>query len=197
MTNYGYTRVSTDKQDLQTQEAMILERCPDAIIHGEKTSGASQKPVLMSLIDVLKKGDTLYLYSFDRLSRRTSEAHNMMEDLVDRGVHIVSLTQNIDTTTDEGELQFTVLVGLSHYERKLISRRTKHKLAQMKARGEKLGRPCKERFTDAMAQFVLKEQKRKGQTWQSVTDRLNKIHGTSFKVQNVKVYAGRFKKRTA
>lgn len=121
----------------------------------------------------------------------------MMEDLVDRGVHIVSLTQNIDTTTDEGELQFTVLVGLSHYERKLISRRTKHKLAQMKARGEKLGRPCKERFTDAMAQFVLKEQKRKGQTWQSVTDRLNKIHGTSFKVQNVKVYAGRFKKRTA
>lgn len=170
--NYGYTRVSTGEQDLETQVNLIKKTCPDAMIYGEKTGGASEKPVLGSLIDEMKKGDTLYLYAFDRLSRSSKEALELISSFMERGIRIVSLTQDIDTRTPQGELMFTIYAGLSQYERKLIGQRTKAKLALLKEQGVILGRPRKTTDTDALKNYVLEIIDEANWDWKVVSNRV-------------------------
>lgn len=63
-------------------------------------------------------------------------------DEIDRdGIAFLSLTQNIDTRTPEGRKWYIDTASWAEYERAMISRRTKLKMADAKRRGVKLGRP--------------------------------------------------------
>jgi DNA invertase Pin-like site-specific DNA recombinase len=60
------------------------------------------------------------------------------------GANIKSLKESwIDTTTPQGKLLFTIMAGLSQFERDLISQRTKEGLESARARGRVGGRPKK------------------------------------------------------
>ena len=60
------------------------------------------------------------------------------------GANIKSLKETwIDTTTPAGKLMFTLMAGLSQFERDLISQRTKEGLAAARARGRHGGRKPK------------------------------------------------------
>ncbi len=60
-----------------------------------------------------------------------------------RGVEFQSLTQSIDTRTPEGRKWFIDTASWAEYERAIISRRTKERLAYAKSQGQRLGRPFK------------------------------------------------------
>jgi hypothetical protein len=62
------------------------------------------------------------------------------EELHRFGAGCVFLEQNIDTTTDNGKLMFTIYAGMAEYERTQILRRTRNGRAQ-KAREGKASRP--------------------------------------------------------
>ena len=53
----------------------------------------------------------------------------------------MSLEEKIDTSSAAGELIFHVFGAIAHFERRLISERTKDGLKAAKLRGTKLGRP--------------------------------------------------------
>ena len=55
--------------------------------------------------DVLRKGDVLVVWKLDRLARSLKKLIATAEDLEQRDIGLVSLTENIDTTTpvDGGE----------------------------------------------------------------------------------------------
>ena len=57
------------------------------------------------------------------------------------GVHLVSLKENLDTTTATGKLMLTMLSALSQFERDLIAERTVDGLKAARARGRHGGRP--------------------------------------------------------
>ena len=57
------------------------------------------------------------------------------------GVHLVSLKENLDTTTATGKLMLTMLSALSQFERDLIAERTVDGLKAARARGRCGGRP--------------------------------------------------------
>ena len=64
-----------------------------------------------------------------------------MNDLKSRGVAFRSLTEQMDTTTPQGEFLFHVFGALAQFERSLTQERVKAGIAAAKRRGRRGGRP--------------------------------------------------------
>lgn len=61
-----------------------------------------------------------------------------MNRLNDRGIHLLSISDNINTTTPNGRCFFTIMSAIAELESDMISKRTKDALKQT---DKKLGRP--------------------------------------------------------
>jgi DNA invertase Pin-like site-specific DNA recombinase len=61
-------------------------------------------------------------------------------ELRERGVEFVSLTEAIDTTTPMGSFIFHLTAALAEFERSIIRERTRAGLASARERGRKGGR---------------------------------------------------------
>lgn len=140
----GYARVSTDKQTLyQYTDALEAAGC-DLIFTDEATSAvASHRPGLMEARAALRPGDTFVVLAIDRAFRSTIEGLLFLEGLHREGIDFQSIYQQMDTLTPEGRRNFTYSVADAEYERAVISRRTRDKMAAAKKRGIHLGRPYK------------------------------------------------------
>ncbi len=111
-------------------------------IYEEKMTGTkASRPVLDSMLAALRAGDTLVIESFSRLSRSTRDLLEVVERLKGMGVNLVSLKEQLDTTTATGKMMLTVLYALSQFERDIIAERTVEGLKAAKARGRQGGRP--------------------------------------------------------
>src|SRR6266699_1035526 len=144
MTTYGYERVSTNDQDLGSQEAeLVAAGC--AKVFKEKVSGATtDRAVLAKLIRRLEPGDVVIVTRLDRLARSTRDLLNILATIGEHEAGFRSLKDTwADTTTPHGRLMLTVLGGLAEFERELIRARTGDGRARAKARGVKFGRPAK------------------------------------------------------
>ncbi|MFC1495969.1 recombinase family protein [Candidatus Margulisiibacteriota bacterium] len=102
-----------------------------------------------------RKINVVVIWKLDRLSRSLIELVTTMEFFREYGVKFVSYSQPLDTSTSTGKLLFHVFSMIAEFERSLISERTKLKLALLKEKGVKLGRPIK---TDAKAVCNLLEE---------------------------------------
>ncbi len=139
----GYARVSTDDQNLDLQlNALRKAEVPDTQIFMEHVSGAAHKrPQLEKALKNLRRGDVFVVWKLDRLSRSLPELVEMSASFKERGVQLKSLTEGIDTTTPMGELFFHIMAALAHFERALISERTKAGIEAAKERGTWRSRP--------------------------------------------------------
>ena len=139
---YGYARVSTNGQDLGSQEAELMAAgC--AKVFKEKVSGAkADRAELTKAIRRLGPGDVLLVTRLDRLARSTRDLLNVLAIIGERKAGFRSLKDTwADTTTPHGRLMLTVLGGLAEFERELIRARTGDGRTRAKARGVKFGRP--------------------------------------------------------
>jgi DNA invertase Pin-like site-specific DNA recombinase len=142
MTTYGYARVSTNGQDLGSQEAELLA-AGAAKVFKEKVSGAkTDRAELARLIRRLEPGDVLIVTRLDRLARSTRDLLNVLATVGEREAGFRSLRDAwADTTTPHGRLMLTVLGGLAEFERELIHARTGDGRKRARDRGVKFGRP--------------------------------------------------------
>jgi len=142
-TNIGYARVSTDDQCLDLQRD-ALRRSGCSIIYEEAGSGkTTERPELGQCLKALRKGDTLVVWRLDRLGRNLSDLVQIVSNLEKDGIKFRSVTENIDTGSPTGKLQFHVFAALAEYERSLIRERTRAGLEAARARGRKGGRKPK------------------------------------------------------
>lgn len=138
---HGYARVSTADQNLDLQ-AQALERAGCARIWTDQASGVTTtRPQLDALLEALLPGDTLVTWRLDRLGRSMGHLVSTIDDLAERGVGFVSLTEGIDTTTAAGRLTLGIFASLAEFERQLIRERTLAGLAAARERGSRPGRP--------------------------------------------------------
>ena len=139
----GYARVSTTEQDTALQlDALKAAGCER--IYQESGSGKSRKrPELEKCLDVMRAGDTLFVWRLDRLGRSLKDLGEIVTELEGKEIGFRSLTEAIDTTNAGGKLVFHIFAALSEFERSLIQERTKAGLAAARARGRKGGRPRK------------------------------------------------------
>jgi DNA invertase Pin-like site-specific DNA recombinase len=140
MTVYGYARVSTDGQALDTQTEQL--RAAGAVeVFSEKVSGArTDRQELQRLIKALKQDDVLLVTKLDRLARRTLDLQNILASVKSVGANFKVLDNpSLDTTNRYGKLLFDILGALAEFERSLIRNRTNEGKQVAKANGVKFG----------------------------------------------------------
>lgn len=137
----GYARVSTQDQNLDRQLDNLKAAGCERIFNEKMTGTKSDRPELRTMMMTLRAGDVLVIDSFSRLSRSTKDLLDLVEKLTAMDVHLVSLKENLDTTTATGKLMLTMLSALSQFERDLIAERTVDGLKAARARGRQGGRP--------------------------------------------------------
>lgn len=136
----AYMRVSTQDQSTDRQAVGLRDLCDE--FHIEHISAVAQdRPIFRQIIERLCPGDTFVVWDLDRAFRSTIDALIVMEDLRSKSVHLHIVTMYLDTSTDEGELFYTILAGFAQYERRIISRRTKEGIEAARRRGKQIGRP--------------------------------------------------------
>lgn len=151
---YGYARVSTVHQDLESQlQALEKEGCDE--IYSEKFTGTkADRPKFQELLSILKDGDTLVVTKLDRFARSTVDAINTVKELFDRGVKVHILNMGLVENTPTGRLVFNVMSAFAEFERDMIVERTQEGKAIAKQKEDfREGRPNK--FTKAQVEHAL------------------------------------------
>lgn len=136
----GYARVSTQDQNLDRQLDALNKAGCERIFNEKMTGTKSTRPELQLMLLTVRSGDTVIVESFSRLSRSTKDLLQLVEKLTNMGVHLISLKEDLDTTTATGKLMLTMLSALSQFERDLIAERTIDGLKAARARGRCGGR---------------------------------------------------------
>lgn len=146
----AYIRVSTEKQanegiSLEAQESRIQQWCKangyelagvyvDAGISGKSMETRKE---LLAALAALKKGMALVSYSLSRLARSTKDALVIGELVAKKQADMVSLSEQIDTTTAAGKMMFQMMAVLAEFERNLVAERTANALQHKKRTGQK------------------------------------------------------------
>ena len=69
------------------------------------------------------KFSAILIFKFDRAFRNTKEALITLEEMSNRGVDFISISEQIDTTTAMGKLFFTIISSFAQLERELTGER--------------------------------------------------------------------------
>ena len=143
MKNYifGYARVSTEQQNLDRQLDALKKYGCDMIYNEKMTGTKRDRPELAKMLDRMTEGDTVVIESLSRLGRSTKDLIGLMELFEQKGVHLISLKESIDTSTSTGKLLFTLMSAIAQFERDVIADRTREGLKSARARGRTGGRP--------------------------------------------------------
>lgn len=142
---FGYARTSTNIQDLGLEkEVKALKEYGvnhSNIFSEQYTATTLERPELKEMLSMLRKGDTVVITSLDRLSRKLTDLLSIVDSFRDRGINLVSLKENIDTSTPQGVMFLQMTGVFAEFEREMISLRTKEALEIARANGRVGGRP--------------------------------------------------------
>lgn len=136
----GYARVSTGDQDVAGQTMRLNEAGAIRVFTDVMSGKSMDRPGLTELLAYARTGDTLAVVRLDRLGRSLGELLSTVNMLRERGIALLSLEEKIDTSSAAGELIFHVFGAIAHFERRLISERTKDGIAAARAKGRMPGR---------------------------------------------------------
>ena len=139
---FGYARVSTSDQNLDTQlDALNQHGCTR--IFQDKISGLTHsRPALDELLSYVREGDTVIVSRFNRLGRSRAHLIDLIDELVKLGVNFKALDLGIDTSTPSGKLVIGIFSSLAEYEREMILEKTRAGQLLAKAKGKHIGRPA-------------------------------------------------------
>jgi DNA invertase Pin-like site-specific DNA recombinase len=121
--------------------------------------------------------DAVIVWKFDRFARSVSHLLRALETFQALGIHFVSLSESLDTSTPAGKMVFTVLGAVAELERSLIVERVKAGLRNARAKGKRLGRP--KAILDAKRIASLRAQ---GVGWKAIAAEMGVGVGTVYRL---------------
>lgn len=138
--NLAYVRVSTVEQN-EERQIEALKKFNIEKWFTEKISGKNMdRPKLQEMLDFCREGDTIYIHDFSRLARSTKDLLDIVERLKEKGVHLVSNKENIDSSTPQGKLMLTMIAAIYEFERENMLERQREGIAIAKREGKFKGR---------------------------------------------------------
>lgn len=150
----GYARVSSKEQNLDRQILKLKEYVPVENIVIDEASGKNlEREGYQALKGVmgLRRGDTLFITSLDRLSRSKADIKRELEWFKKNGVHLKILdlpTSMIEIPEGQEWIRtmienilIEVLSSIAEQERITIRKRQKEGIEAAKKKGKHLGRP--------------------------------------------------------
>lgn len=152
--NFGYIRVSTDKQNLDSQKNLISRYCVEhklMIDEWFELEMSSKKTIqqrrIDELIGKLNNDDIVVVSELSRLGRSIKDVLNIIEQITTlKKCRLIVIKQHIDvnpknTNQPTNKILITIFSMLAELERDFISERTKEGLKAVKDKGIKLGKP--------------------------------------------------------
>jgi site-specific DNA recombinase len=108
---------------------------------GGYTGANLERPALRALLEDIEAGqiDCVVVYKVDRLSRSLLDFARLIGVFEERGVSLVSVTQQMNTNDSLGRLTLNILLSFAQFERELIAERTRDKMRAARRKGKWLG----------------------------------------------------------
>lgn len=149
---YAYIRVSsTDQNEARQLQAVEELNIPSANIYMDKQSGRDfNRKSYQEMLQILRKGDLLYILSIDRLGRNYKEIQNQWRYLTGKlGIDICVIDMPLLDTRQYKDLLGTfiadivlqILSFVAESERDNIKKRQAQGIQAAKANGIRFGRP--------------------------------------------------------
>lgn len=138
---FGYARVSKYEQNLDLQTDALNNFGTEKIFIDKISGVKSIKPNFDEMIKYLRKGDKIVVWRLDRLGRSTVGLIQLITDLTQKGIDVISICENIDTSSASGKLIFQIFCVLAEHERNVLIERTNAGLKSARSRGKIGGRP--------------------------------------------------------
>jgi DNA invertase Pin-like site-specific DNA recombinase len=137
----GYARVSSSDQKLDSQfDALKQTGCHK--VFSDRISGIkADRPGWEQLMTYVRPGDSVIVTELSRMSRSLMHLLEVVQAFEHQGIELVSLRENIDTSTATGRGFLAMMGVISQMERELKAERTAAGRAAAKARGRTGGRP--------------------------------------------------------
>jgi DNA invertase Pin-like site-specific DNA recombinase len=144
MSRIGYARVSTRTQSDDSQlDELAAAGCEKVFADRGVSGKLARRPQWDACLEYLRPGDALVITRLSRAARSLRNLMDIADQLRGRGVDLIVLKQQIDTTTPAGRLVFHIFGALDEFQRELIVEGTREGLAAARARGRTGGRKPK------------------------------------------------------
>ena len=135
----GYRRVSSTDQNLDRQELGDVEK-----VFEEKISGKDKnRSALNELIQFVREGDVVVIYSIDRLARDLRDLQSIIQELNDKGATAEFVSERLTFSGADdpfSKLQLQMMGAFAEFERNIIRQRQAEGIARAKVRGVYKGR---------------------------------------------------------
>lgn len=162
----AYLRVSTIGQNVAGQRGEIERwlnghNITDAKFFIDKASGNTLKrPQFDALQKAIFTGEikTVVVWKLDRLSRNLRDGINVLADWCDKGIRVVSVTQQLDFNKSMGKLLASVFLAVAEMEQEVRKERQAVGIAEAKKNGVYLGRKSKSLKANPSRAKQLREQ---------------------------------------
>lgn len=160
--NYGYARVSTTYQNTDRQIEALKSAGVETVFVDKQSGKDFERAQYVALLNVLQKGDVLFVKSIDRFGRNYKEIMEQWWTLTKKmQVDVVVLDMPLlDTRTEKNllgtfisDLVLQILSFVAENERAYILERQREGIEAAKRRGVKFGRRKKKLSSD-FAQFA-------------------------------------------
>jgi len=191
---FFYGRQSTNQQqfseELQLNEVEMKFGNMDKIFFDKGISGGApieKRPALLECLEEIKKGDTIYIYSFSRIARDTFLHLFIEKQCAVKGVTIISASEEgANGSSPEKILMRTLMGAFAEYERQVIKSRIRAAKATMRKNGQFQGGKRQFGFQivdgkmleDEAEQMAIDQMiawKKEGSTIKDVSNRLNAL----------------------
>ena len=159
--NIAYVRVSTVEQN-EARQVEALEKYHIEKWFKEKVSGKNtERKELKNMLDFAREGDTIYVLDFSRLARSVKDLLDITEKLKAKNINLISLKENLDSSTPTGKLLLTMIGAIDEFERANLLERQREGIAIAKKKGLYTGRQPskidKDLFEDAYNQYITRK----------------------------------------
>ena len=151
---YGYVRVSTKEQSVESQKNIVSRYCTDNKLTLDEwieleisSRKSSSERRIDELLAKLLPQDTVITSELSRLGRSIKDTLNTVESIVkQKSARLILVKQNMDLNPNDtdnmtNKILLTVFSMVADLERDFISGRTKEGLRARAAKGIKLGKP--------------------------------------------------------
>ncbi len=137
----GYARVSSAGQHLDAQLDALQQAGCAKVFTDIMTGSRMGRPGWDRLLEYVRPGDTVVVTELSRMTRSLLDLLETGTLLEQRHINLVSLRENIDTTTATGRCFLAMMGAIHQMERELRAERAAAGRASAKARGRTGGRP--------------------------------------------------------
>ena len=141
----GYVRVSSLDQNPERQIEELRSSNVEKFFIDKVSGKNTDRPELQKLLSFIREGDTLYVHSLDRLARNLADLLTLVQDLTNRGISVIFLSENLRFETGDdappvAKLMLSMVGAFAEFERSMIHRRQMEGIALAKERGAYKGR---------------------------------------------------------